>query len=468
MKRLRFLRLLLAIGLAAALLIGSAGVWPARSANHHLGYGFNVAEWDTARLSAMHFNWIKVFEVPQVPLPQYVLLRVDVTAATTLAGLQNDIAAKLAFRSNIQAWEIGNEPNIDASYGWGAPPDALAYKTMLCAAYTQIKAADPYAIVVSAGLAPTGRVTVSYGSHPGHNGSAQDERQFLSELLANGGGACLDVVGYHPYGYSAAYDAAPDVASADPTQNCANGFCFRGAEKIYEIMQQTGLGGKRVWATEFGWITRPPDHCLSDPSWYGREYQIVTDEKQAANLVGAFQYADVHWPWLGAMFIFNLNFDRDPLITNPCEQMRFYSVQGRPAEEALTNMVKNPAFLPGRLKTDIEQLTYLIGVNEQPLTLTGEIGLSNWGWEPITYTATSQAGAAIVPVLLNPTGTFNITPVSISLLVPSTGRATGVYTGQVTVNWQADRVASPAPRPVGITLVVVTDVQRVYLPLLTR
>ena len=50
----------------------------------------------------------------------------------------------------------------------------------------------------------------------------------------------------------------------DPTdpRNCDQGFCFRGAEKIYEIMQQQGLGDKKVWATEFGWITQPPDRLF--------------------------------------------------------------------------------------------------------------------------------------------------------------------------------------------------------------
>jgi hypothetical protein len=466
----RLFKMILPVLLSVMLLVIVLTVIPARSASRHLGYGFNVAAWDTQRLSDMDFNWIKIFDAPQTPLPQYVLLRVDVISTTTAAELQADIAAKLVYSNNITAWEIGNEPNIDASYGWAGPPDASAYKTRLCAAYAQIKAADPDAIVVSAGLAPTGRITGNFGGHPGHNGSAQDDRQFLIELLDNGGGACLDAVGYHPYGYSAGYNAAPDVASADPAQNCANGFCFRGTEKIYEIMQQQGLGDKRVWATEFGWITRPPDQCLSDPSWAGREYQIVTDEKQASNLVGAFQYADAHWPWMGAMFIFNLNFDNDPLITNPCEQMRFYSVQGRPAETALTDMVKNPtpAILTGRLQTDVNQLSYLIGVDEQPVTLTGNIFLSNWGWQPANYTGTAKTDAAVVPLLFNPTGTLTITSPSIALNITSTNRATGVYTGQITVNWSAGGVSNPPPRNVLINLLVVSDVQRIYLPAMIR
>ncbi|MBK8434014.1 MAG: hypothetical protein IPL28_23190 [Chloroflexi bacterium] len=36
-------------------------------ANPNLGYGFNVAEWDRARLEGMGFNWMKVFNAPARP-----------------------------------------------------------------------------------------------------------------------------------------------------------------------------------------------------------------------------------------------------------------------------------------------------------------------------------------------------------------------------------------------------------------
>ena len=150
---------------------------------------------------------------------------------------------------------------------------SAAYKARLCAAYNKIKSQSPTAIVVSAGLAPVGRVL--------DTGMADqiDERQLRisNRLLDTGGGACLDAVGFHPYGYSADYGAAPDVSSADPTQNCVQGFCFRGAEKIYEILQAHGAGDKKIWATEFGWITQPPGDCLADGSWEGRTWQIVSD-----------------------------------------------------------------------------------------------------------------------------------------------------------------------------------------------
>ncbi|MFZ1395658.1 MAG: hypothetical protein WAS33_02115, partial [Candidatus Promineifilaceae bacterium] len=306
-------------------------------------YGANVAEWDVPRLNDMGFNWIKVFSGPGSRLPLKVLLRVEANAShlSSVSGFGSSVQSLAQQQKGfVDAYEIGNEPNLDASYGWGVSPDAADYATLLCEAYGRIKAVDPAAVVVSAGLAPTGRVPETWNGHAGHNGLFQDERIFMQEMLdamqTINGGPCFDVFGYHPYGYSADFDAAPDVASADPTQNCANGFCFRGVEKIYAILQANGLGDKQIFATEFGWIVEPPANCLSSPSWSGRAWQIVSEPKQADNLVGAYEYATTNYPWLSGMFIFNLNFNVAPWITDQCEQMRYYAVANRPAEAALT------------------------------------------------------------------------------------------------------------------------------------
>ena len=142
-----------------------------------------------------------------------------------------------------------------------------------------------------------------------------------------------------------------------------------------------------MWATEFGWITRPPDACLSDPTWQGREWQIVSDEKQATNLVGAYQYADAHWPWMGGMFVFNLDFNQNPSLSE-CEQMRYYSVEGKPAKNALASLPKNKASMTGQLRTGASALAVLIDVDEQPVTWTSAVNLYNAGWQSLVYTAT--------------------------------------------------------------------------------
>ncbi len=433
------------------------------------GYGFNVAEWDVAQVQAMGFTWMKVFNGPGSRLPVNVLLRVDAQASDfNNLNAFGDFVAQLAQAQlgYVDAYEIGNEPNLDAAYGWNAPPIAADYAVLLCEAYGRIKAVDPHAIVVSAGLAPTGRVQGNWKGHPGHNGFYQDEREFFLEFVAAGGGDCLDVVGYHPYGYSANYDAAPDVPSADPAQNCANGFCFRGAEKLYELMQTNGLGGQKMWATEFGWITTPPNHCLDDPGWQGRQWQIVSEAKQAENLVGAYEYAAANWPWMGAMFIFNLNFNLAPIYPE-CEQMRFYSVMGRPAEQALTDMPKVTPPATGLLDVTPPSFTDIITPGQQPYTGTAVFQFRNAGPQALVYTATAQTGTPLtvtVPVTVGSLPPHVSTAVTITLTTIT--RPVGIYTGTLMITSASAAVTNTQTIPV--TLYVWETVHRVYLPTVVR
>lgn len=433
------------------------------------GYGFNMAEWDVAQVQAMGFTWMKVFNGPGSRLPVNVLLRVDAQASDfNNLNAFGDFVAQLAQAQlgYVDAYEIGNEPNLDATYGWNAPPIAADYAALLCEAYGRIKAIDPQAIVVSAGLAPTGRVQGNWQGHPGHNGFYQDEREFFLEFVAAGGGDCLDVVGYHPYGYSANYDAAPDLPSADPAQNCANGFCFRGAEKLYELMQANGLGGQKMWATEFGWLTAPPSHCLDDPGWQGRQWQIVSEPKQAENLVGAYAYATENWPWMGAMFIFNLNFNLAPIYPE-CEQMRFYSVMGRPAEQALTDMPKVTPPATGLLDVTPLSFTDIITPGQQPYTGTAVFQFRNAGPQALVYTATAQTGTPLTVTVPVTAGSL-LPHVSMAVTVTLTTitRPVGIYTGTLMITSTSAGVT--ATQTIPVTLYVWETVDRVYLPMVVR
>jgi len=434
-----------------------------------LGYGFNVASWDVPKLQAMGFNWMKVFNTPGSRLPVNVLLRVQASAAEfgNLAAFGASMTQLAQSQAGyVDAYEIGNEPNLDASYGWAAPPNAADYAALLCTAYTHIKAADPQAKVISAGLAPTGRVTGNWNGHPGHNGLYQDEREFFKEFLNAGGGDCLDGVGYHPYGFSADFDAAPDVPSADPDQNCVNGFCFRGVEKIYEIMQQRGYGHKMVWATEFGWLVTPPDHCRTDGSWDGRLWQLVSEQEQGRQFGGAFQYAAANWPWMEALIVFNLNFNQ-PGLYQECEQMRYYAVQGRPAEAALRDMPKEQPPVIVAAEVWPELLGAIITPAQQPYTAVRAIILSNTGTEPITFTVQTDGGADLAPVV-DPTG--GVLPAgaqqTIEVTIESAGRPSGIYTGAVTISAAAETEGLPATVPV--RLVIVDEIRHVYLPAVSR
>jgi hypothetical protein len=399
-----------------------------------------------------------------------VLVRIteDVNGQADLNAVRNKARA-LAQRLQgcVEAFEIGNEPNLDASYGWVIAPNAADYTEKLCAAYEEIKAVSSNYKVVSAGLAPTGRVQGNWNDHPGHNGAFQDEREFLKEMFAAGAGNCLDAVGYHPYGFSADFDAPPDVPSADPTLNCVNGLCFRGAEKVYELMQVHGLGAKQVWATEFGWIVEPPEVCKSEPEWSGRLWQIVTEQKQADNLRGAFDYADAHWPWMGGMFVFNLDFNVVNWYSD-CEQMRFYSVADRPAEAALTAMSKNPVLPAARLDVSASSIAAMIEEADQPVARMVPVLVSNTGSAALTWSAQTDGDAALVPSFLPISGTLAAgQSQTLSVTWSSTARPIGLYTGTLTLSALPANTLD-APRVLPLTLFVVDQVYPVYLPLTAK
>jgi hypothetical protein len=340
--RVLVLSLLLAVGSMWTSVAGSDVQSPTLTNDRtDLGYGLSVYAPQGEYAHDLGFDWIKVYDPPTAAQPTRVLYRVDVSAGDwydTSALYHRIRGLAVSYGAFIDAYEIGNEVNIYEE--WHSSPNASRYVDILCTAHMAIREVDPSATIVSAGLAPVGRISETWNQHSGHNGFAQDEREYLREFLYNNGNLCADVIGYHPMGFRADYDAEPDVGGGTPETDCTDGFCFRGVEEIYEILQEYGLGHLKIWATEVGWLATPPGNCLGHPSLQGRYWQIVTPEKQAENLVGAMRYARSHWPWLETLFLFNLNFNEAPWYDD-CEQMRFYSVLGTPTEAALRGFVNS-------------------------------------------------------------------------------------------------------------------------------
>ena len=439
------------------------------------GYGFNVAEIDIARVDEMGFNWVKIFGPPGTRFGANVMIRIDVHAsdAENIGELRQRVREIAAGNhAYIEAYEIGNEVNLDASYGWQAAPEANRYVEVLCAAYEEIKQYDPDSIVISAGLAPVGRVPDVWEGHAGHNGLYQDDREYLKEMIAAGAGACLDAVGYHNYGFSADFDTEPDTAidwqNPPPgPENCSNGFCFRGVEKIYEIMAANGLGDKKVWTTEYGWIVDPAEvglpECASDPSMAGRAWQFVSLEKQAENLAGSFEYAAENYPWMGGMIVFNLNFNEASYYRD-CEQMRFYSVANRPAETALRELPKAYEANPGELTVSgPDEWTSIRLVSDQPLSQTVMLTLTNRGGAPVTYTLSFADDGFLSSDSERPATALgpNQTDV-IPIFLSHDLQLTGIYTDLISISVEPDQTRFPLEIP--MRLAVVDQIFSLFMP----
>ena len=134
----------------------------------------------------------------------------------------------------LRDWEIWNEPNI--SYRYHPAADPAQYTAILKASYRTIKAADPAAVVVTGGTAPSQTDQNDY--------SPED---FLKAIYAAGAAGSFDAVSAHPYTY-------PNSPTDDLPLSA-----WGQLDTMHATMAANGDGGKQIWVTEFGAPTNGPD-----------------------------------------------------------------------------------------------------------------------------------------------------------------------------------------------------------------
>jgi hypothetical protein len=187
------------------------------------------------------------------------------------------------YRGRIAAYQVWNEPNLSREWG-NKPPNPAEYTELLKVCYQAIKAADPDAIVISAGLAPTGN----------NDTNAMPDTDFLQGMYEAGAAPYFDVLGVHAPGYKAPPELDPAEAAANPEYGNGRWFAFRHVEDMRAIMVANGDEAKQVAILEMGWTL---DTVNPHYAWFA-----VDEQTQADYLVRAYQYAAEHWqPWIGLM-----------------------------------------------------------------------------------------------------------------------------------------------------------------------
>lgn len=215
------------------------------------------------------------------------------------------------------AFQVFNEPNLPIE--WGGPPDPPLLVRQLTAASTALRAGHSQAIVVSPAMAPA----------TGRGGGSFEDVEYLTAAYRAGLRGAVDAVGSQAYGGNFPPNADPTTCSP---------LCFRRVELYRAIMESFADHDTKLWATEMGWLAD------SGQSLPGFDWMKVSTDDQAAYLAGAMQYARDHWPWLGGMFVFNLDF---ALTLPDSEQMSWFSLvdhggQPRKAYRALAALTKVP------------------------------------------------------------------------------------------------------------------------------
>ena len=195
----------------------------------------------------------------------------------------------------IQAYQIWNEPNLSREWGHKRP-NAAEYVYFLGRAYEAIKLANPNALVVSAGMAPTGD----------NSELAMPDDLFYEQMYEAMGGSSedyFDALGVHGVGFAAPPELEPNTAAAESRYGGHRFFSFRHVEDIRAIMERHGDADKQIVLLEFGWTSDPVN---PDYRWHGRDAGIDM-VVQADYLKRAYEFAEANWrPWIGLMSLITM------------------------------------------------------------------------------------------------------------------------------------------------------------------
>jgi polysaccharide biosynthesis protein PslG len=171
----------------------------------------------------------------------------------------------------IEVWEIWNEPN--SGLFWEPGPDPTRYAQLVERVTVAIRSIDPEARVVTGGLAPA----------PDDLPAELSPQQFLRQMYEVLEPGTVDAVGIHPYSFP-----------ADPSDVSKHWNLFARLPEIHDLVIEAEGRSVSLWLTEFG---APFDE--EDPD---RQAEIVLEGVSCAT----------QWPWVGAVFVYNLRDATEP------------------------------------------------------------------------------------------------------------------------------------------------------------
>jgi hypothetical protein len=191
------------------------------------------------------YNWSLMDEVVDAAAARNMGVLADVTSTPTWdapagtilgAGTPNptDYASFLTqvatrYGTNISSYEIWNEPNYALSYD---PIDPATYTALLKAGYTAVKAVDPQATVIAAGLG----AGYSFGN------LTLNPVTFVQDMLADGAAGYFDALAFHPYEESLEFSQGAGVPGSPLDQ----------LNSIEQLLAANGDAAAKIWITEYG------------------------------------------------------------------------------------------------------------------------------------------------------------------------------------------------------------------------
>ncbi len=161
---------------------------------------------------------------------------------------------------NVEAWQVWNEPNLDAFLN---PPDPVGYTRLLRAAHPAIKAGNPNARVV-------------------FGGTMYVDTPWIKRSYEAGARPFFDVMAVHPY----------QGDSSMPPEHPSDGniWWLNNTRTLVDLMRVYGDSHKSIWYTEFGWSAHA--NTSSTPVWA----KGVTEAQQADYFLRTMRYVQATYP----------------------------------------------------------------------------------------------------------------------------------------------------------------------------
>ena len=218
--------------------------------------------------------------------------------ANFVATLANRYKGKIA---HFQVW---NEPNLDGEWG-GKPIDPAQYGLLLRYTSEKVKAVNPAALIVTAGLAQT--------IEDGKETNNLNELDFIQGLYDAGAAPYFDILSVMAYGLG---HSPQDRRVGEERTNFSRLLLAR------EVMVRNGDGKKPIWVSEYGWIAVPPGWKGTYDKTWG---DSVDEETQARWTVDGLERMRSEWPWVTNVFVWGFRWVETPQ-ERPDDPSRYFEV----------------------------------------------------------------------------------------------------------------------------------------------
>jgi len=288
---------------------------------------FDWARWDrlVAAVDEADLQLILVLDTS----PSWARAAGDADNVQAPAAHDEDYAAFVGtaaarYRGRVLAYQIWDNPNIAPNWGAGEI-DPHGYVAMLRQASAAIRAADPAALVLAGGMAPTTEL----------RGRNMSDVLFARELLRLGAAKLCDGLAVKAYGFwSGPYDRRVDEGVLN----------WSRLVLLREELRRLDADSLSLWAVEGGWVALP-EGWAGEPSPLGSDLATV----QAERLAGGLGRAREEWPWLGLLCLQALQ----PAVESgdPMQGLALLGAKGEPTALGLafaTAVGDTAALYPGR------------------------------------------------------------------------------------------------------------------------